>query len=152
MSMFKDYMKIILVLLFCISFSVNSEEHCLTEQQVKNQLEDGILSELFKPKYLLDEKIENLNFLNVIRGNLNSDNEMQSASISLIDKKNSLEFMKLKNSIHFGAIAEDELINVKKDLLFLIDEIEKEWERVPTTEDLTTIIIEFRDYLNITRE
>ncbi|WP_010386296.1 hypothetical protein [Pseudoalteromonas rubra] len=112
-------------------------------------MEEGLVSQFLKPKFLINERIHNINFLNVIRVTLNPENEMQALSISMIDQKTNLMFSNLKLSINTGVITENELMGVREDLIRLIAHIEEGWEETSSKEDISAVL-EFKAYLNPT--
>jgi len=141
-------MKKFLVILCCLNFSVFAEE-CFTREQVNKELINGMTSELLKPKYLLSEKIEHLSFINHIRGSLDANNDEQSISIDLIDQTTNIEFMRFTTAINAGSLTSEDLLLKKEDLLFLINEVEKERVRHPSSENSNSLV-ELRHYLNLT--
>ena len=140
-------MKQFLLILCCLNFSVLAEE-CFTREQVNKELINGMTSELLKPKYLLSEKIEHLSLINHIRGSLDADNDEQSISIDLIDQTTNIEFMRFTTAINAGSLTSEDLLLKKEDLLFLINEVEKERVRHPSSENSNSLV-ELRHYLNL---
>lgn len=142
-------MKIILtILLLVLSLPISAEKNCLTEKQVLETLDSGIIDKLIKPRITLEATLENLEFLNVVRSTLDPNNEQQNAMIGLIDLRTNNELSFIVMSIKSGML-HDLLSKKSKRLEVVIETIEESRKEVVTSIDLQPLE-DLKSYINIT--